>query len=48
MKNRLEQLNWHPVLSEKVKKFTLRYFVLYWFEKIFNYRPFENKHFVEI
>ena len=48
MTKRLEQLNWHPVLSEKVKKFTVRYFVLYWFEKIFNYRPFENKHFIEV
>ncbi|MEI6275160.1 MAG: hypothetical protein WCP08_04175 [Prolixibacteraceae bacterium] len=47
MKNRLEQLDWHPELSEKKKKFTARYFVLYWFEKIFRYRPFENKHFVE-
>ncbi|MEK7719582.1 MAG: hypothetical protein AAB347_08235, partial [Bacteroidota bacterium] len=48
MKKRLEQLDWHPELSEKRKKFTIRYFVLYWFEKIFNYRPFENKHFIEI
>ena len=48
MQNRLNQLNWHPELSEKKKKFTPRYFVLYWFEKIFNYRPFENKHFIEI
>jgi hypothetical protein len=46
MKNRLEQLNWHPNLSVKKKKFTARYFVLYWFEKIFRYRPFENKHFI--
>jgi len=21
--------------------------VLYYFEKLFNYRPFENKHFIE-
>ena len=48
MQKRLEQLNWHPDLSEKKKKFTVRYFVLYWFEKIFHYRPFENKHFIEI
>jgi hypothetical protein len=48
MKKRIEQLNWHPDLSEKKKKFTARYFVLYWFEKIFHYRPFENKHFIEI
>ena len=47
MKTRLEQLDWHPELSEKRKKFTARYFVLYWFEKIFRYRPFENKHFIE-
>jgi hypothetical protein len=48
MQKRLEQLNWHPDLSEKKKKFTLRYFVLYWFEKMFHYRLFENKHFIEI
>jgi hypothetical protein len=48
MSARLKQLDWHPELSEKRKKFTIRYFVLYWFEKIFHYRPFENKHFVEI
>jgi hypothetical protein len=47
MKSRLEQLDWHPELSEKRKKFTARYFVLYWFEKIFRYRPFENKHFIK-
>lgn len=48
MQGRLDQLDWHPQLSEKRKKFTARYFVLYWFEKIFNYRPFENKHFIEL
>jgi hypothetical protein len=48
MQKRLEQLNWHPELSEKRKKFALRYFILYWFEQLFHYRPFENKHFVEI
>lgn len=48
MQKRLDQLDWHPELSEKKKKFTARYFVLYWFEKIFNYRPFENKHFIEL
>lgn len=48
MQRRLEQLNWHPDLSEKKKKLTGKYFLLYWFEKFFNYRPFENKHFIEI
>jgi len=47
MQNRINLLNWHPKLSIKKKKFNARYFVLYWFEKIFNYRPFENKHFIE-
>ncbi len=47
MKSRIQMLNWHPQLSIKKKKFNARYFVLYWFEKIFNYRPFENKHFIE-
>jgi hypothetical protein len=48
MKNRLDQLDWHPELSEKRKKFKPKYFVLYWFEKFFKYRPFENKHFIEV
>ena len=47
MHKRLENLDWHPRLSVKKKKFTPKYLVLYWFEKIFNYRPFENKHFIE-
>ncbi len=47
MQSRINELNWHPKLSIKRKKFNTRYFVLYWFEKIFNYRPFENKHFIE-
>jgi hypothetical protein len=47
MKERIEALDWHPVLSTRKKKFNLRYFVLYWFEKLFKYRPFENKHFIE-
>lgn len=48
MQKRVEQLNWHPELSEKKKKLTGKYFFLYWFEKFFNYRPFENKHFIEV
>jgi hypothetical protein len=48
MKNRLDQLDWHPELSERRKKFKPKYFVLYWFEKFFKYRPFENKHFIEV
>ncbi len=47
MQDRINQLNWHPELSIRKKRFNNRYFVLYWFEKIFNYRPFENKHFIE-
>ncbi len=47
MQDRINALNWHPNLSTKKKKFSVRYFVLYWFEKIFKYRPFENKHFIE-
>lgn len=47
MLSRINNLNWHPQLSIRKKKFKPRYFVLYWFEKIFNYRPFENKHFIE-
>ena len=47
MQARIKALNWHPKLSTKNKKFSPRYFVLYWFEQLFNYRPFENKHFIE-
>ncbi len=47
MQARINSLNWHPRLSPKIKRFNGRYFFLYWFEKIFNYRPFENKHFIE-
>jgi len=47
MQPRIDALNWHPELSTKKKKFNGRYFVLYYFEKLFNYRPFENKHFIE-
>ena len=47
MLNRINNANWHPQLSVEKKKFTPKYFVLYWFEKIFKYRPFENKHFIE-
>ena len=47
MQTRISNLNWHPQLSPKRKVFTPKYFVLYWFEKLFNYRPFENKHFIE-
>lgn len=47
MQDRINALNWHPNLSTKKKKFNVRYFLLYWFEKIFKYRPFENKHFIE-
>ncbi|MCE1198200.1 MAG: hypothetical protein LWW85_04470, partial [Marinilabiliales bacterium] len=48
MQPRIKALNWSPELSEKKKKFTARVFFLYWFEQIFGYRPFENKHFIEI
>jgi hypothetical protein len=47
MQQRIDNLNWHPDLSIKKKKFKPRYFVLYWFERFTGYRPFENKHFIE-
>ncbi|NEW81979.1 MAG: glycosyltransferase family 2 protein [Mariniphaga sp.] len=47
MQPRIDALNWHPKLSTKKKKFNVRYFVLYYFEKLFKYRPFENKHFIQ-
>ena len=47
MQARIDSLNWHPKLSTKKKSFNTRYFALYYFEKLFKYRPFENKHFIE-
>jgi len=47
MQGRINAVNWHPVLSTKKKKFNFRYFLLYYFEKFFDYRPFEKKHFIE-
>ncbi len=47
MQARLEQLNWHPGLSAKKKRFSLRYRLLYWVEKALGIRLFENKHFLE-
>lgn len=47
MQARIDSLNWHPKLSTKKKTFNIRYFALYYFEKLFKYRPFENKHFIE-
>jgi len=42
MQARIDALNWHPELSTKKKKFNVRYYVLYYFEKLFNYRPFKG------
>jgi len=47
MQGRIDALDWHPVLSTRKKKFKVRYLLLYWFERLFKYRPFENKHFIE-
>ncbi len=46
MQERINLLNWHPNLSIRKKKFKPKYFILYWFERAFRYRPFENKHFI--
>lgn len=47
MQARIKAINWHPNLSTKKKKFKALYFLLYYFEKLFKYRPFERKHFIE-
>jgi len=47
MQSRINAVNWHPALSTKRKKFSVRYFLLYYFEKFFDYRPFEKRHFIE-
>jgi hypothetical protein len=47
MQERLNKLNWHPQLSTRRKKLSLRYRVLYWVERHLGIRLFENRHFVE-
>ena len=47
MQKRLRELNWHPELSTKTKRLSIRYQLLYWVEKTTGVRLFENKHFVQ-
>jgi hypothetical protein len=47
MQDRLERLDWHPELSTKRKRLSLRYRLLYWIERTTGVRLFENRHFVE-
>lgn len=47
MQDRLERLDWHPELSAKRKRLSLRYRLLYWIERTTGVRLFENRHFVE-
>jgi hypothetical protein len=45
MKDLVNRLNWHVKLDEKSKKFDLKGYLLYWFEKNFGYRLFEYKNY---
>ena len=45
MKDLVNRLNWHVKLDEKKKKFNLKGYLLYWFEKNFGYRLFEYKNY---
>jgi hypothetical protein len=48
MQERLARLDWHPELSTRYKRFSLRYRLLYWIERLTGKRLFENRHFIEI
>jgi hypothetical protein len=45
MKDLVNRLNWHVKLDVKKKKFNLKDYLLYWFEKNFGYRLFEYKNY---
>jgi hypothetical protein len=45
MKNLVNRLDWHVKLDEKKKKFDLKEYLLYWFEKKTGYRLFEYKNY---
>jgi hypothetical protein len=47
MRERIEQLNWHPELSTARKRLSFRYWLLYWVERATGVRLFENKHYIE-
>jgi len=48
MQTRINSINWTPKLSVKKKRFRVFYLLLYYFEKLFNYRPFDRKHFIDL
>jgi hypothetical protein len=47
MRERIEQLNWHPELSTTRKRLNIRYWLLYWVERATGIRLFENRHYIE-
>ncbi len=45
MEDLVNRLNWHVQLDERKIKFSLKDYLLYWFEKKFGYRLFEYKNY---
>ncbi|MBT8131129.1 MAG: glycosyltransferase family 2 protein [Xanthomonadales bacterium] len=47
MQDRVARIDWRPDLSTQTKRMSLRHRMLYWIEKKFGLRLFENRHFIE-
>ncbi len=45
MKERISRLNWDPVIDVRKKRMNSRYRLLYWFEKLTGFRPFEFRNY---
>ena len=45
MEDMVSRLNWHVQIDERKIKFSLKDYLLYWFEKNFGYRLFEYKNY---
>ena len=45
MEDLVNRLNWHVQIDERKIRFSLKDYLLYWFEKNFGYRLFEYKNY---
>lgn len=45
MEERINRLNWDPAIDIRIKRMNFRYKLLYWFEKLTGYRPFEFRNY---
>jgi hypothetical protein len=45
MEERINRLNWDPAIDIRIKRMNFRYRLLYWFEKLTGYRPFEFRNY---